>query len=220
MQFRGVAFGGFNRQDVLDYVEASASEYARQTEQLQNELNKAQGTCGQQAATLAEAEKSEKQRAEELDRISGELQAARDALAEKASVLEEARREIQALREKIKELEPGAEAYAQIKDRTATIELEAHLRAQRVLDDAGAQVKKSQSQLQDWLRRVQTGYDRLCTDMESTASHISGELGRMQKILGGVNEEFAAHDDALKELLDRCQGGVPLVSKQGQHEKK
>lgn len=220
MQFRGVAFGGFNRQDVLNYVEASSSEHAQQLEQLQKELKGAQQKCAEQASALADAGAREKQRTEELDRLSGELDAARNALADKTDALADAERELEALRGKIKELEPGAAAYAQIKERTATIELEAHLRAQHVLDETGARVKRSQAQLQDWLRRVQTSYDRVCTDMEATVSHISGELGRLQKILGGVNEEFAAHDDALGELVERCQNEISPESKQDKNEKK
>lgn len=220
MPFRGAAFGGFNRQDVLNYVEASALEHAQQLEQIQRELKGAQQKCAAQASALAEAEKSEKQRTEELSRLSGELEAVRGTLAEKTASLATAQREMQALREKIGELEPGAEAYARIKERTATIELEAHLRAQRVLDEAGGRVKKSQAQLQDWLHRVQASYDQLCTDMETTVSHISGELGRLQKILGGVNGEFAAHDDALGKLAERCQTAGSLDFLQEQNEKK
>ena len=33
-QFRSAGFGGFNRQDVLNYIEQTAAEHARQLEEL------------------------------------------------------------------------------------------------------------------------------------------------------------------------------------------
>ncbi len=35
MQFRSASFGGFNRQDVLNYIEQTAKESAQQLEELQ-----------------------------------------------------------------------------------------------------------------------------------------------------------------------------------------
>ena len=55
--------------------------------------------------------------------------------------LEESRREAEALREQVARLEPDAAAYAAVKDRSAGVELEAHRRAQGVLDQANSQAR-------------------------------------------------------------------------------
>ena len=48
--FRNAAFGGFNRQDVLDYLEKTAADNAQRQQQLQQQL--------QQAMERAEARRS------------------------------------------------------------------------------------------------------------------------------------------------------------------
>ena len=40
--FRSAAFGGFNRQDVLDYLEKTAAENARKQQELQRRLEEAE----------------------------------------------------------------------------------------------------------------------------------------------------------------------------------
>ena len=40
--FRSAAFGGFNRQDVLDYLEKTAAENARKKQELQQRLEEAE----------------------------------------------------------------------------------------------------------------------------------------------------------------------------------
>ena len=67
--FRNAAFGGFNRQDVLDYLEKTAADNAQRQQQLQQQL--------QQAMERAEA--AEK-RAAELEERIGILNRDREAL--------------------------------------------------------------------------------------------------------------------------------------------
>jgi len=204
-QFRGVTFGGFNRQDVLTYVETTVAEHDRQIEQLKKELDLAEDKCKEQAAALAEAETRETNYKEENNRLSAELDATQNKLTEKSALLADAELALTALREKVKALEPGAQAYARVKDRTASIELEAHLRAQNILDEAEVQAKETRARLEGWLRRVQAVYDRLRTDVDATISHASGELGRVQKSLSSVTADFSGHDDALTNLFRCCQ---------------
>jgi len=208
-QFRGVAFGGFNRQDVLTYVEAAISEHGRQMELLQQELKRGAEARAEQAAALSEAQTREAQSVKEKERLSIELSAAQSQLAEKSAALANAERELALLREQVKTMGPDAEAYVHIKDRAATIELEAHLRAQAILDEGEAQAKASRVRAEEWLRKVQAGYDRLRTDVDATVSHASGELERIQKLLGGIMDGFAVHDEAWEALLNACAAETP-----------
>ena len=52
--FRGSMFGGFNRQDVLTYLENTAKEAAQQQETLQQKLDEVQETAARQDADLTE----------------------------------------------------------------------------------------------------------------------------------------------------------------------
>ncbi len=204
-QFRGVTFGGFNRRDVLTYVESTVSEHGRQVEELKKELKLAEEANGAQAAALAEAEVRGTRYAEENSRLSAELAAAQRKLSEHAAALAGAQEELSVLQEQVRTMKPGAEAYARIKDRAASIEMEAHLRAQTILDEAEARTKTTRIRAEEWLRRVQADYDRLRTDVDATISHAAGELGRIQKSLGGMTADFSVHDDELTELLDNIR---------------
>ena len=204
-QFRGVTFGGFNRQDVLNYVEQVFAEHNQQIWDLKNELKQAEETCAQQAAALAEAETRAMRSAEENSRLSAELAEAQKTNSGQTAELAEARSELDALRQKVAELEPGAEAYARIKDRAASLELEAHMRAQAILDEAQAHAKASCELVTQRLHKVWMEYDRLRTDVDATVSHASGELSRIQNALAGLTEAFVPHDDALDELMEGCR---------------
>ena len=54
--FRSAAFGGFNRQDVLTYLENTAKENGEKQQQLQQQLDEARETAAGQSARLREQE--------------------------------------------------------------------------------------------------------------------------------------------------------------------
>ena len=95
----------------------------------------------------------------------------------------------------------GATAYAELKDRTATIELEAHQRARAIEKAAEERAKKLRVAAEQILYKVQSGYGRLRSDVDATIAHASGELGRADKALENVRQEFAEHDVELEKLL-------------------
>ena len=171
--FRSAAFGGFNRRDVLNYIESSARAYREKVADLQGERDQAV-----QSAQTAEAAAQEAQ-----DRI-GALEA-----------------ELAGLRGQVSRMEIGARAYEELKDRTATIELEAHQRARAIEKEAEEKARRAREAAEQLLCRIRSGYERLRTDVDATITHASGELGRVDKALECVKAEFAEHDAALEQLL-------------------
>lgn len=224
-QFRTAAFGGFQKQDVLDFVEASAKEHAQQVEQLTRELEQAR-TDGEAAAQesqelaqrLAWAE-------EELSRLTAELTQRTGELSEAVRNREQLWTEVAQLRQRLEQLEPLATAYEALKERTAGIELEAHGRAQEIERTAKERAKKAQAQLGEWMDKVGGAYSRLRSELEATLAQAAGEMRRVEKSLSEMSGEFADHDDALKsmrhqvETLDGPKAPEPLPvdeSKDGQ----
>ena len=55
-QFRTAAFGGFNRQDVLDYIEKLTQENQEKTLELERALEREESVRTQSEARFAEAE--------------------------------------------------------------------------------------------------------------------------------------------------------------------
>ena len=141
--FRSAAFGGFNRQDVLDYLEKTAAENARKQQELQRRLEEAE----EDRRKLASQESDQEERVtilnrdreslgQQLEQVKAVLEASREREEAQSRELEELRRERDSLRRRVAELEPGAAAYTAVKERAAGVELEAHCRARNELNEA------------------------------------------------------------------------------------
>lgn len=212
LQLRTSAFGGFQKQDVLSYIETTNRAHAEQAEALKRELDEAARAkaAAEERAAAACARQAELEG--QVEELNGELERRGRALEEARAALEACTARAEALeaegkqwKARLERAEPLAEAYESVKDRTAGIELEAHHRALTVQAEAEAQVKKLRAELEQWLYKVQAGYDRLRTDVDATISHASGELDRVRRSLGDISAEFAEHDAALEALLDTCR---------------
>ena len=237
-QFRNAVFGGFNRQDVLDYLETLARENAQKRQELEQSIGRAEGERDElraQKQALEEQKRALEGEKEELlrsvQRSQSELAALRTQLGEREQTarqtqqaLEESRREAEALREQVEaglqvaRLEPDAAAYAAVKDRSAGVELEAHRRAQGVLDQANSQARHLRQQMEQWMTRVGREYDALRTEVEATISHAADQLDKAGKCLEQVSALLSDQDVALEELSraydstapDKVPAPVPL----------
>ena len=208
-RFRTVAFGGFHKQDVLNYITSASKDYQDQSIDLKQKVDSLQQERDVFAEKYEAAEAARKKNASDLERLS-------ETLTERTNALEQTERKLSALKEEYEKvavrltelegewprLQADAEAYAALKDHTATIELEAHRKAQETVDQAQAQAAKIRNELESWLRRVQNSYQHLRTDMTATVTQLTGELERGIKALNEVPEAFRQHDDALAALLE------------------
>ena len=79
--------------------------------------------------------------------------------------------------------------------------MEAHRKAQQIIDQAQAKSDRIRSELEDWMRRVQNTYQLLRSDVAATVNHLSGELERGLNALTGVGPAFRQHDETLNALL-------------------
>lgn len=185
-QFRSKAFGGFNRRDVIEYVERSAREHNEELDQLRSLLDEAQ---------------------KERDQLQDQLQtlaAERDALrgeAEQAKQLPAAQEEIRRLRDMVAQLEPDATAYAAIKERAATMELEAHQRAQAIVDQARKQADEALSGARQWLGGLRREYGDLRLQVENTVAHATADLDRVRQGLSNVSLCMDRQKNAMDQFL-------------------
>ena len=187
--FRSAALGGFNRQDVLDYLEKTSAENAQRQQELQQNL---------EALSILHRER---------DSLSQQLEQAQQALAASQDREEAQERELAALRqerdslkERVAALEPEAAAYEAVKERTAGVELEAHCRAQNILDQANGQAKDLRRSMEQWMGRVEREYDALRSEVESTVSHAADQLEKANKCLDRMTALLSDQDVALEAL--------------------
>ncbi len=190
--FKSVAFGGFDKQDVVRYLEQSSEKAAAAQRELEEE----------NAALRAQAE----ERAAELERLRAqveELTEERDRLREKLETESAARADLEPLRALEQEaarltaerdaLKPDAEAYARFRERLGAIECEARKRADDLEEEAAAQTRRT-------LREFQDQYQRLVSAFEATSGHVNGELRKIEVTLSQLPRALDQTGADLKEL--------------------
>ena len=166
-RFRG-ALAGFNRRDVTRYIEQSAAAHSRQVAGLEERLDQAErerdnalreldglrSERGDLAAEEARVRASLEESTRTLAKLRGEL-------TQTETKLGVARAELERLQAKVAQLAPMAERYEQLKDRVATVELDAHRKAQATLDEAQGQADALRAEARQWLGQTLEEYDGL-----------------------------------------------------------
>lgn len=215
IQFRTSTLGGFNKQDVLSYLELSSRTHTDKVGQLSAQIEEA-------VRAKSEAEQASKVTEDKLDEITeenahlnqdlkvceDELTEAKRALAAKDEEVRKLIEEKQALRARLEKIEPEAVLYERIKDRTAGVELEALRRAQEIEDEATARAKQTKEELDQWVHRVQHNYKALQEEMNQSVAAVSAELQTVTVCLEKISVGFTSGDAGLEELLHSC---APVV---------
>lgn len=200
-QLRSAVLGGFQKQDVLSYIESSTREHTARVEALQKELSEARAACAaletERDALRAETAAS----AARLEELTAACSRTGDELEGKNARVAGLEEENASLRARVEELEPQAMAYRAVKDRAAGIELEAHIRAQAAEAAARDRVKETKAALEKWMVKAQGEYEHLRMDVDDTIAHALGELERVKKSLAEISSGFAGHDAELERLL-------------------
>lgn len=213
LQFRTATFGGFQKQDVLNYIEASNQTHRDKLDELNRELEEAKksgAALEEEAAGLRRQAEEDKEKVQglehELEETRSQAEELKGRLGELETELARVREELTAAESRLAQAEPAAQAYEKVKDRTAGIELEAHCRAQAVQEEAEERVEKARQDLEQWLHKVQHSYAELRTDMDATISHTAGELARVQATLEAITNQFCAQDERLEKMVQSCVG--------------
>ncbi len=169
--FRTVAFGGFCKQDVLSYITESEKRRQKQLADLNRQVQQVSEQREESERQLQQAQKESQQAGEQLARLqeeqdgcARELEQTRQALAELEQQYAQAGARLEEMEARLPQLEQDAKAFAALKERTATIELEAHRQAQEtvtqaeeeaqgLLAQANAQAEQTVAQAQEQAER-------------------------------------------------------------------
>ena len=195
--FNSVAFGGFDKQDVVRYLEQASEKAAA----VQRELEEENGNLRKQAEETAE----------ELERLRAqveELTAERDGLREKLESEAAARADLEPLRALEKDvarltaerdaLKPDAESYARFRERLGAIECEARNRADDLEEEAAVQTRRT-------VEEFRSRYQQLMSAFESTAGHVNSELRKIEVTLSQLPRALDQTGAELNELSSRLE---------------
>lgn len=194
---KSVAFGGFDKQDVIRYIEESAQEANTVQTRLQEDNEALRSKADTLSGELAAAQAQISDLTAQLESLKAELAqetSARKALEPLKPLEEETRR----LKAEVEVLRPDAEAYAQFRERIGAIECEARKRA----DDLELATIR---QLQQTLDLFREHYQILMTTFESTASHVNSELRKVEVNLSQLPRTMDRPGTELNELASRLE---------------
>lgn len=213
--FKSSVFGGFNRDDVIRYIEKTALESKQQYEQLEKEND---GLCRENAelrnelaavtgardrlstayGSAIDAQESQKKELtelrEELTLLRAQKEEAERALAE---LREQSARELREVKEQaereLAELRPQIEEFARVKAHVAEIEFSARERAD-ALETA------TRARLQDLIGACSAQCELMLSTLGTTCANVSGELRRTDAMVSQLPAAFNTLRTDLKEL--------------------
>lgn len=215
-QFRTAAFGGFHKQDVMDYLERSAGEHAQKVAALQKELAEEKIAKAEEEERSAGLEERIAALEAENQQLAADLSDRKDQLNQTMAERDELQAMTAGLQAEVDRLTPLATAYEAVKDRTASIELEAHGRAQAIEREGQDKARKCQEQVKMWFAKTKEAYDRLRSDINATMGHAVQELERAGRSMGELAGGLEGQDSALAaiqaqiEALDSAKPPQPL----------
>ena len=200
VQFRSAGFGGFNRQDVIDYIQQMTQEHQQRETELQ---------------TLAD------QSAGQLAALREELTSAEENLTLAQMTHGELRREMEALRASVDQQLAG---FEQRKQALAELELEAKGRAQQLIDGAQTQAEQILAQaraeaealLSDAQRRAEAEIGSLQEQLYSLRDQRAQLLDQTQQQLDQAGLRLQHQTglaltqlDQIRQLLEQLPGLCP-----------
>ena len=220
--FKSSVFGGFNRDDVIRYIERTALESKQQIEALEQESD---GLCRENAdlrAKLAEAERERDHLNESYstassaqDALKKGLTAAQETIAELRAKLEETtrkadyaqkeherlreaqkaehEREMQKVLSELAELRAQTEEYGRVKAHIADIELSARERADAL--DAATRAK-----LQAYIASCTSQCAQVLATLGSTCESVSTALRHADEAVSRLPGAFTTLEGQLDEL--------------------
>ena len=174
------SIGGFNRRDVMNYIETTDRAHHQQMADLRRELERTEHARreleasledirSEHGATTAEEAKvraSLEESTRTLTRVRGELSQAESKLAV-------AKSELSRLQEQVAQLEPMAKNYEELKERVAVVELDAHRKAQATVDEANAQAAALREETRRWLEGVLGEYEKMRRAVDEQMAAVS-----------------------------------------------
>ena len=195
-KFKTCMFGGFDKDDVVKFIEKLAQEHQTEIAALTEEKNSLLEKLNANESLLAAADKA----VDELHTSCEQYQAEATVAADLRSKLENAMSELAALRAENEALRGPAKEYESIKDHIAQIEINAHRRTEEFRSEAIAKLKDSIAQQRAWCSAQQERYEQLGNNLMQQFRRAESELE--QRDLSGfarMSEELNALEESLND---------------------
>ncbi len=204
-RFRSAAFGGFHRQDVLTYLTHNEKEHDKTVSELREQLEKWKREAEEARVHVQSLEQKLEEETRRSAALSGELEQVRSDREEKLEILRQREAELARFRTDLSDIEPKALAYERIKERAASIELDAHERAQLTTDEAKKEASHMRQETAAWLREVQEKYEQLRRGLGEAMMRSTAEIEQICRMFDRMSKEFDSYEVLVRELLGKAE---------------
>lgn len=201
--FRSAAFGGFQREDVLHYIESTTKKHQEALKSAQRDKDeavkaseKASQALRESQLRIAELEISMSQLKRELEEQGENITQREDSWKKADSQSTQLQDEVESLRQQVAEMERAAGAYEVLKNRTATIELEAHQRAQEIESAAQVRAKEIRAKAETLLQSARQMHQQLGHNLASTITHATQQQERMKAVMEQLEQAVAQEKES------------------------
>lgn len=201
-QFRSTPFGGFHRQDVLDYIEQLTQEHQETRQRLERQRDEAQAALAQAEDALGQAQRQQAAEATAQTTLEERLAQTQAELENTAATLAQVREEKAALEEKLRALEPEAASWQRLRDTAGDIEVAAHERAQVTLQAARDQAAEIRAQGTRWAQDLQARCLGLQEDLHAAVTNAERELDGARAAFSQAEDHMAQVREALEGLIE------------------
>ena len=183
------AFNGFNREDVVHYLEYLNAKHASQVEQLSTEVTFLQRKLEEQPAVDPTAAEEVTRRMAELEEKLADSEAEREVLSQKLAQLE-------------KELEEARAERVTIQHRT-DLELEAYRRAERAERMARERAEQVYRQTNGVLADASVKVDEAAGQVSQISDHVMSQLDLLREAVNCSKQALADAASGLYSLKPR-----------------
>ena len=181
------ALNGFNREDVVHYIEFLNSKHAAELNQLRTENEELREQAQQQPAEDLSGRVAQlEDRCMELEQLNLNAQTELEEAQEQRQQLEE---RIAALQEALEQA--TANARQQAAQSVAADELEAYRRAERVERNARERAEQLYQQATGTLAEATTQVDNAAEQLRCVADRVNEQIGQLQIAIAGSKNTLA-----------------------------
>ena len=187
--FKTCVFGGFDREDVINYIEKSAKESQERIEALESENTKLK----EDNERIELALRTLHTQAEQYKQDGVDQEILQQQLADAQSMVSELKEQNEMLRQENVSLHAAADEYAHLKEHIADIEINAHRRTEEFRTEAFAKLHQCIDAQRAWCQTQRSRY----ANMNET---LLQDMRRAEDIL--ANNDLSGFDEILETLQD------------------
>lgn len=216
------AIGGFNRQDVIEYIERTQKQSEESVSWLESQVEQLQKSENEAQMALQDCMAERDQLAKQLEEMTARYSTAKNNWESQAQAKESSRRDVaqrdktiremteenQRLFHRVQELEGHMDDLRRSKEQLAQLELDARKRSDQVIAEAEAEAGKvtaaAEAEAKKIVSRAQETYKgiirrtKIC--VEDTAEDFNEILQTFQSVTDRITGELSRLDDTVTEF--------------------